>query len=335
MKSIIIPRRVLSIANSCAKENSRYALNCVRIERDPDGACRAVATDGKQIAVVEWTTAEVATDWFGEIQADVTPLELNIQKSDCDRINKSWPKGRHPLRPELLLLTVDGDNLAVSIPGDSRGGRPYAEIQTRAVEGRYPQWRDVVPSRIGMIRLTLGTDVLAQLIKTRDGVTNDKTQKGIDLYISPRVQTYTRKGDEGQDVDAGCAVVKCVRIEAPNGVVGAIMPLSRGGEGLSEGPTSDLVRSDKIDRYATAVEDRLTAEIDSRDARIFALEAQLIEAQHACANLRREVEWRTRDHRQAIDEKREAEEAEESLRRELADLRRELESLRQSDLVAA
>ena len=51
---MLIPKRIFAISKAAAKDQERYAMNGVCLQRTPDGRPLAVATDGHRLVVATW-----------------------------------------------------------------------------------------------------------------------------------------------------------------------------------------------------------------------------------------------------------------------------------------
>ena len=119
-------------------ESSRYALGGVKFELAEDGKLIAVGTDGRRLAKMEG------------------PLE---------KVGDAAPIGDATIVPMRSLQLIDRTLVDEEAPtkfavraNDAAFATPTATLSTRLLEGRYPKWRDVVPTRSdsAKIELTVG-----------------------------------------------------------------------------------------------------------------------------------------------------------------------------------
>lgn len=122
-------------------DESRYVLNAVNIIASPGCRPKLVATDGRRLAVIE-TVAE--------------------QKDDII-INHELLLSTQFLKPICALSKALGGKLFPWIAFENRagskqvfiefiGGDCFIEVEKGVVEGAYPNWRQVIPSRSKHLR---------------------------------------------------------------------------------------------------------------------------------------------------------------------------------------
>jgi len=78
-------------------------------------------------------------------------------------------------------------------------------LQTRLVEGRYPDWRKVVPSTDGASTLRCDAEKFLSVVR-QAAIVNDQDSRGIDLVIASGELTATAKTAE---VGASSVVMGC------------------------------------------------------------------------------------------------------------------------------
>lgn len=120
--TIIIPEQHLKAAiTHAAKNDIRYYLNGVHIERHSDGTVVIVATDGHRMLVGLTKRAEPGEPWTA-----ILP---------CDGVKRALVgAGKAP-----LTLTIDTDE-------KGRNGLPLiqlGDISLEQIDGKYPDWRRV------------------------------------------------------------------------------------------------------------------------------------------------------------------------------------------------
>ncbi len=108
-----LPLAVLKLARICDEDYTRYALGNVMLSV-ADGKCAAVATDGRQMAVLEW-------DDDVENREVLIPAEVlrNIERDQSPKV----------LSINVCELFADGTRIAFS-----------------PTVGRFPRWQDCVPT---------------------------------------------------------------------------------------------------------------------------------------------------------------------------------------------
>ena len=141
-----------------AKENSRYAINGVLVERD-DSKLTVVATDGHRLALAE-----------GRCQSKKKEARSAIVPSKA--LN-------------LLLRLFDDAEETVRVKHDGQQllfATDHATLSTNLVEGNFPPYRDVVP-KDGDKKATLSTDLLISGVRRAALLTNEES-KGVRMSFS-------------------------------------------------------------------------------------------------------------------------------------------------------
>lgn len=141
-------------------ESSRFALGGVLLELSESRAV-AVGTDGRRLAKMEGSAVSV-NGHTTEIQTIVPVGSVKIIErllSDADAEVK---------------LVCGSTNVAVFTPN--------ATLITRLVEGRYPRWKDVIPTLQAPLRLQVPTDPLTAAIR-QCAITTSDTSRGMDFQF--------------------------------------------------------------------------------------------------------------------------------------------------------
>jgi DNA polymerase-3 subunit beta len=160
-------------------ESTRYQLGGVLFEIGDRLTC--VATDGRRLAVSKCRLA-------GEVPAvsgivPVRPLQA------VSRIIAAEGCG--------VSMTIDNKS-AVFVCGD-------ISLQTRLVEGRYPDWRKVLPSTDQSSTLKCDAEKFLSVVR-QAAIVNDQESRGIDLVITSGELTATARTAE---VGASSVVMGC------------------------------------------------------------------------------------------------------------------------------
>lgn len=158
---MLIPTKVLKSASAtCDTKAARFALGGVQVERE-NGKPLALSTDGYAMTIIRWDE-ESASDYPAvngysrDTQPDFMAL---VPQADWLAAAKMAPK--RPLRKILsnVLLTEDKapqvDKATKSDPTyrpyrdnvifAAADGNSHSSSHVKCLEGRFPQWRDVVP----------------------------------------------------------------------------------------------------------------------------------------------------------------------------------------------
>lgn len=128
MTKITLQRDILkAVSRFMAKEDIRYYLNGVKVEVHR-AVAYLVATDGHRFAVAR-VKGSPAEPW--------EPCEAIIPGEDVAAVLK---RGSAADRKLPVILTVEGDSFEFDACGAITGGRP--------IDGRFPDWRKVIPAKV-------------------------------------------------------------------------------------------------------------------------------------------------------------------------------------------
>lgn len=126
--------------------SSRYALGGVRLERDDKGKAHAVATDGRALIHAEWCDRRERSEYPGAtgVKPGFEAIVASVHAKKASKLSPRTGIARH--RPILRKVHVDevGANGSVNFSGNDLEAKQ--SIDARQVEGRFPGWRDVIPS---------------------------------------------------------------------------------------------------------------------------------------------------------------------------------------------
>ena len=153
-----------------ARENSRYAINGVLIEREGK-QLNIVATDGHRLALAKGN--------------------CKVAKSD----NRSAIVPTKTLQLVLRLLHDSDATVKVKIADNQvLFDTPDALLASNLVEGNFPPFRDVIP-KDGDKKVTLATDLLASAVRRAALLTNEES-KGVRLSIDDEGLTLSSRAPE-------------------------------------------------------------------------------------------------------------------------------------------
>jgi DNA polymerase III sliding clamp (beta) subunit (PCNA family) len=141
---MFLNRAQLSVRHAASTDETRYHLNCVRVE--PDG--RTVATDGHRLYTVTRPNPPKKEEFpdvpgvrKGRFKLDAVSLPLALVAA----VVKAIPKLSHmPILSNALLdesRTNRGDTVTI-VTTDLEMTTPH---KARKVEGEYPPWRKIMP----------------------------------------------------------------------------------------------------------------------------------------------------------------------------------------------
>jgi DNA polymerase-3 subunit beta len=141
------------------QENSRYALGGVLMEMD-DQKITGVATDGRRLAKMEGPAHAVG--------GHSTTNSMTIVPT------------RAMVLMEKALTDSDAEIQIAARPNDILVKSQRATIFSRLVEGRFPRWRDVLPSRSESVRVEIPVGPLYSALR-QAAIFTDNESRGIDF----------------------------------------------------------------------------------------------------------------------------------------------------------
>ncbi len=181
----VIRRTIFAIDN----ESSRYALGGVLLETEGE-QFTAVGTDGRRLAKMEGPVMAVGSQVSFEGTVIVPGRAMQL-------LEKALSDGD----AEIQVASRENELLVKS---------PRATIYARLLEGRFPRWRDVFPTRDGTVKIELSVGPLLSAVRQAAIVTSEES-RGVDFTFG-----------EGTLVLAGkAAEVGQSRVELPIGYDGA------------------------------------------------------------------------------------------------------------------
>lgn len=141
-------------------ESSRYALGGVKFEISDAGRLIAVGTDGRRLAKMEG------------------PVE---------KIGEAAPVGDSTIVPTRSLQLVDRTLVDDEAPtrfavraNDAVFATTASVLSTRLLEGRFPRWRDVVPTRSSSVKIEVPVGPFYAAVRQAAIVTSDES-RGVDF----------------------------------------------------------------------------------------------------------------------------------------------------------
>jgi DNA polymerase-3 subunit beta len=176
------------------QENSRYALGGVLLEMD-DQRITGVATDGRRLAKMEGVAHAVGGHSTANVMTIIptramTLMERAISESDTE-----------------IQIAGRGNDILVK--------SPRATIFARLVEGRFPRWRDVLPSRTESHKVEISVGPLYSALRQAAIFTNSES-RGIEFTFA----------DGNLQLKAAVAEAGTSRVEIPIGYSGPSLVLA-------------------------------------------------------------------------------------------------------------
>ncbi len=166
-----------------ARENSRYAINGVLMERDGNKLC-VVATDGHRLALAKGEFKPSKGE--GSQTAIVPTKALNVLNRLLDE-------------PEQNVQVKVEDSKILFHMGET-------VLSSNLVEGNFPPYKDVIP-RDGDKKATLQTDVFASAVR-RAGLLTNEESKGVRFSFSSEGLTVASRAPEMGEAEIGVDLPK-------------------------------------------------------------------------------------------------------------------------------
>lgn len=196
VESLAIPRNVLALAGVAHPEKTRYAMNGIMLER-VGRECRAVATDGKRLAIVEWTDT---TEGGGGDVARVLPCDLATKAAKAAKAAKVGE----------VEASLNG-RAELKIRDDSVSGD--------VVEGHFPPYRDVLKGEREEIVVGINASLLEGLAKALHEAKDTGAKRG-NYVVRLRIS-------KGNPAEAPIIVETCSGNGSFTGI-GLLMPVDIG-----------------------------------------------------------------------------------------------------------
>ena len=169
-------------------ESGRYALGGVLLEMEEDRVT-AVGTDGRRLATMEGKGSSIGEHKTSGTNTIVPNRSISLI--------------------ERALSDTDEQVEVAARPNDLLVRTPRCTIYSRLVEGRYPNWRQVIPQREEAITIDLVVGPLHAALR-QAAIVTDQESRGIDISF----------GEGSMVMEANTAEVGESRIELPIGYDG-------------------------------------------------------------------------------------------------------------------
>jgi len=154
-----------------ARENSRYAINGVLIERDGNKLA-VVATDGHRLAMAKGTCKSSKSSEGRSVIVPTKALNLLLKLVD-------------DAEQTVRIKTAENQILFVT---------DQAILTSNLVEGNFPPYRDVIP-KDGDRKATLTTDLFISAVRRAALLTNEES-KGVRMSFSESGLTLSSRAPE-------------------------------------------------------------------------------------------------------------------------------------------
>lgn len=178
--TILLPKNLAAIAKTCerAATGNRFTNSGVHLSQHGRDYV-AVATDGRTLAMVEGVPESV--DDYPEIAALVsapnTAHEAIIPAKDWTAAFKSVPKRGKPVLQNAAV--VMGENVTTWATTDLD---TQSVQQPRNLEGRFPDYRRVIPTKNRVASVKVNADNMARILLTAAEYADMGTGVTIELY---------------------------------------------------------------------------------------------------------------------------------------------------------
>ena len=174
---MLIPRTAFEAHRCCAREDSRYAVNGIRIARKGKDRASIAATDGRQLAIVEWQDVGHPDRDPGlfPMAEGGDPMELYPVEGFVGLIEAGAAKDALKLAPANGITRakpVLGNVALVEEKGARRlrlsgmDGASWKRAEPRAMEERFPDYEGVIPPGQGKAVAKFNPALMANLLTT-------------------------------------------------------------------------------------------------------------------------------------------------------------------------
>lgn len=153
---MLLNKHNLNIHKFCATEESRHVLRAILVTKD-----ETVATDGHRLIRV--TTPKMSDSLFPEVpdfKAEDVNGGLLLHADVAKEIASSIPKGKQSI-PVLGMARIgQQEGAACSVTTDLD---IQHLVEGKKVEGEFPRWQAVIPTKKPAFEVTLHSELLAEL----------------------------------------------------------------------------------------------------------------------------------------------------------------------------
>lgn len=132
---MLVPQSVTAIVKHCDTTPTRYALNCMKLERRGKRS-RAIATNGRRLFTAEWQE---------ETSSESSEFETLIPIETVNRLAKLPKPGKKEPRSSHYFTLAEGDELNGTAKFTSCAAGQQSEIVGETSDGRYPNYVNCYP----------------------------------------------------------------------------------------------------------------------------------------------------------------------------------------------
>ena len=170
-----VPVQMLAVARCAAKEEVRYAIDGVAIQRDDDGTSHAVATDGRALIAATWTDKDAPHGAaFSTLIVADTAKGQSRKYTSARRFNRST---RRYESGEDARNFADVSETGGKLTRKTKRGKVTHEDDSGLAERLFPKWKQVLPNYQDgdCVAVALDPLLLARVLTTAAQVLGMKT----------------------------------------------------------------------------------------------------------------------------------------------------------------
>lgn len=244
---IHLPKNLSALALAAASDGTRYSMTGIQVEEYKDGQFTATATDGKILCVIRGHGFES----FPHPQM----FDLNNDQFTYCIPAKALQKALNALKPDRKnpwpALGVVAETGPIVNGAASTGKVMLCDGVTSQVldqiEGRFPDFRQVVPGKPALLTLTLDPALMIRLLTVAESFLRDSNTKSVHLLFwgDGMPAGITARSDRGEFFD------------------GLIVPLT--GKGGESHPTRPDEKEEDEDEPAPSLKEQREAEATAEE----------------------------------------------------------------------
>ena len=209
---MLIPRKLSKVGTHCDSESSRYALGGILLERDDDGV-NAVASDGRRLIHLQWNDSELDVDNSKIGESVNLETEDNFQTIVLASDLESAAKANKPkvsqvkIKPILDYVGLDEKSSNGKLRIVSTDGVGVSTKDCKAIEGRFPAWRKIVPDVSDHICITLNWEYLRDACIALGTICGDVENQGLDIYVKDSESAIVIRSNQKLSIRGQCIIM--------------------------------------------------------------------------------------------------------------------------------
>jgi len=173
--AVFLPPVVAALSKVAAKDEGRYSMAGVRVLDPGDGTYRLEATDGKRAVILRGYNLDA--DRVPEMPA----CEESVRASDGIVPSRDWvdgfkmvPASRHNGPAIPLALVLRQDDVCMATLG--------AQRQCRLLEGRFPNFANVLPEKPAKVSFAVNPVLMIELLQVVKAIVGDEPKVMIHFW---------------------------------------------------------------------------------------------------------------------------------------------------------